>query len=181
MKRIIYLIAVISLFLLTGCNSMMNTPTKKVEKMLSMYQTKDEEVLKQLDDVLLAETILDNDLKDRYRELMKKQYSDLSYKIKNETIDGDSAIVEVEIDVYDYNSAINNVESNLINNSSNYVDETGNLLTSVYNEEKISLMENVKNRITYTINLTVSKIDDEWIVDDLTETERLKLHGLYAY
>ena len=159
MKRIIYLIAVISLFLLTGCNNMMNTPTKKVEKMLSMYQTKDEEVLKQLDDVLLAETILDNDLKDRYRELMKKQYSDLSYKIKNETIDGDSAIVEVEIDVYDYNSAINNVESNLINNSSNYVDETGNLLTSVYNEEKISLMENVKNRITYTINLTVSKID----------------------
>ena len=182
MKKIfLYLFVVLGLFTLTGCNTMMNTPTKKVEKLLSMYQTKDEEVLKQLDDVLLTETILDTNLKDRYRELMKKQYGNLSYQIKNETIDGDTAIVEVEIEVYDYNSAIENVENNLINNSGNYVDDTGNLLTSVYNEEKISLMENIKNRVTYTINFTVSKIDEEWIVDDLTETERLKLHGLYAY
>lgn len=182
MKKIfLYLLVVMSIFTLTGCNEMMNTPTKKVEKLLSMYQTKDEEVLKQLDDVLLTETILDTNLKDRYRELMKKQYSNLSYQIKDETIDGDSAVVEVEIEVYDYNSAIENVENNLMEDNTNYIDDTGNLLTSVYNEEKITLMENVKNRITYTINFTVSKIDDEWFVDDLTETERLKLHGLYAY
>ena len=182
MKKIfLSLFLVLSIFILTGCNTMMNTPTKKVEKLLSMYQTKDEEVLKQLDNVLLTETILDTDLKERYRELMKKQYGNLSYQIKDETIDGDVAVVEVEIEVYDYNSAIENVEDNLINDSSNYMDDTGNLLTSVYNEEKISLMENVKNRVTYTINFTVSRIEDEWIVDDLTETERLKLHGLYAY
>jgi len=182
MKKIfLSLFLVLSIFILTGCNTMMNTPTKKVEKLLSMYQTKDEEVLKQLDNVLLTETILDTDLKDRYRELMKKQYGNLSYQIKDETIDGDVAVVEVEIEVYDYNSAIENVEDNLINNSGNYVDDAGNLLTTVYNNEKITLMENIKNRVTYTINFTVSKIDDEWIVDDLTETERLKLHGLYAY
>lgn len=182
MKKIfLYLLVVIGIFTLTGCNTLMNTPTKKVEKLLSMYQTKDEEVLRQLDEVLLSETILDNDLKDRYRELMKKQYGELSYQIKDETVDGDSAVVEVEIEVYDYNSAIEDVENNLINDNSNYLDDTGNLLTSVYNEEKITLMENVKNRVTYTINFTVSKIDDEWFVDDLTETERMKLHGLYAY
>lgn len=181
MKKIfLFLLVVIGLVTLTGCNTMMNTPTKKVEKMLSMYQTKDKDVLDQLDEVLLSESILDNDLKDRYRELMKKQYGDLSYQIKNETIDGDTAVVEVEIEVYDYNSAIVNVENDLIENNGNYMDDSGNLLTSVYNEEKIRLMENVKNRVTYTINLTVSKIDDEWIVDDLTETERMKLHGLYA-
>ena len=33
----------------------------------------------------------------------------------------------------------------------------------------------------YTINFTLSKVDEEWIVDDLTETERMKIHGLYAY
>lgn len=169
------------LFLLTGCDSLMNTPVKKVEKLLSMYQTKDEEVLSQLDDVLLQDAILDNNLKDRYRELLKKQYGELSYKVKNETIDGDSATVEVEIEVYDYNSAVEELENRLVTDNSNYIDDTGNLLTSVYNEEKIRLMENVKSRVNYTINFTVSKIDDEWIVDDLTETERLKLHGLYAY
>lgn len=180
-KKILGLVVVVTLFILTGCNTMMNTPTKKVEKLLSMYQTKDEEVLRQLDDVLLTETILDTNLKDRYRELMKKQYSNLSYQIKDETVDGDVAVVETEIEVYDYNSAIENVENNLISDSNNYMDDTGNLLTNVYNEEKITLMENIKNRVTYTINFTVSKIDDEWVVDDLTETERLKLHGLYAY
>lgn len=182
MKKIMFsLVVMMAIFFLTGCNTLMNTPTKKVEKLLSMYQTKDEEVLRQLDDVLLGETILDNNLKERYRELMKRQYGDLSYQIKDETIDGNSANVEVEIEVYDYNSAIENVENNLIADNSNYVDDTGNLLTSVYNEEKISLMENVKSRITYTINFTVSKIEDQWFVDDLTETERMKLHGLYAY
>lgn len=182
MKKIfLYVLIGLSIITMTGCNTLMNTPTKKVEKLLSMYQTKDEEVLKQLDEVLLGETILDTNLKERYRKLMEKQYSDLTYKIKNETIDGDKATVEVEIEVYDYNSAITNVENNLINDNSNYVDDTGNIITSIYNEEKITLMENVKNRVTYTINFTVSKIDDEWYVDDLTETERMKLHGLYAY
>lgn len=182
MKKIfLYVLIGLSIITMTGCNTLMNTPTKKVEKLLSMYQTKDEEVLKQLDEVLLGETILDTNLKERYRKLMEKQYSDLTYKIKNETIDGDKATVEVEIEVYDYNSAITNVENNLINDNSNYVDDNGNIITSIYNEEKITLMENVKNRVTYTINFTVSKIDDEWYVDDLTETERMKLHGLYAY
>ena len=182
MKKIfLYVVAFFLIFTLTGCDTLMNTPTKKVEKLLSMYQKKDKEVLNQLDEVLLSETILDTDLKDRYRELMKKQYGELSYRVKDETIDGDSAVVEVEIEVYDYNSAIEQVEDNLISNNGNYMDDTGNLLTSVYNEEKIGLMEKVKNRVTYTINFTVSKIDNEWIVDDLTETERMKLHGLYAF
>ena len=34
--------------------------------------------------------------------LLKKQYQNLSYKIKEETEDGDNATVEVEIEVYDY-------------------------------------------------------------------------------
>ena len=53
--------------------------------------------------------------------------------------------------------------------------------TSKYNEYKIKLMEDMKERITYTINFTLSKVEDKWIVDDLTETERSKIHGLYAY
>ena len=182
MKKLILFFSIIGvIFTLTGCDTLMNTPTKRVEKLLSMYQTKDEEVLNQLDEAILSETILDNTLKDRYRNLMKKQYSDLSYKIKNETIDGNNAVIEVEIEVYDYNSAIKNLEDKLVTDNSNYIDDTGNLLTSKYNEEKIKLMEDVKSRVTYTLNLTVAKIDNKWIVDDLTETERMKLHGLYAY
>ena len=178
-KLFLLLIGVMALFTLTGCDSLMNTPTKRVEALLNSYKTEDKKVLEQLDKVLLSETIMDSSLKERYRNLMLRQYRDLTYKIKNETIDGNNATVEVEIMVYDYNSAIKEVEDKVLNDK-DYVDESGNIKTTKFNEEKIKRMEETKNRITYTINFTVAKIDNKWVVDDLTETERMKIHGLYA-
>ena len=56
MKKI--LILIVSLFLLTGCDTLMNTPTKRVENLLSKYQQQDSEVLTQLDNTL---GIIDSD------------------------------------------------------------------------------------------------------------------------
>ena len=42
-------------------------------------------------------------------------------------------------------------------------------------------MEEVKDRVKYTLELTLTKIDDEWELDNLTETERQKIHGIYNY
>ena len=180
MKKIL-LSLFIALFLLTGCNNLMNTPTKKVEYLLSKYQKNDEEVLKQLSDTLLSDTILENNQKERYNSIMKRQYSNLTYKVKNEAIDGNTAIVEVEIEVYDYAKSIKEIEDKLLENSDLYKDDTGEINTSLYNDDKLSSLENTSDRITYTINFTLSKVDEEWIVDDLTEAERMKIHGLYAY
>ena len=51
MKKKILMLAV-SLVLLTGCNDMMNTPTKRVEEYLGKYQILDSTVLTELDDVV---------------------------------------------------------------------------------------------------------------------------------
>lgn len=179
MKKII--IGLIIVLCLTGCNSLMNSPTKKVENMLSKYQTNDEIVLNQLDETLLTDAIMLPEQKERYKDIMKKQYQDLMYIIKDEAIDGKTAIVEVEIEVYDYAKAVTNTENDLINNSDNYKDTTGDINTTMYNDMKLTNLENMKDRVKYTINFTLSKVDEEWIVDDLTETERMKIHGLYAY
>lgn len=179
MKKV--LLFIISVFLLTGCDKLMNTPTKRVENLLSKYQTQDNEVLTQLDDTLREETLLNNDQKDRYRNLMIKQYKNLAYTVKNETIDGKSAVVEVEIEVYDYNKAITTSEDYLLNNASEFQDDLGQVNNTQYNDYKITQMEGVKDKVTYTINFTLSKVDDKWVIDDLTETERMKIHGLYAY
>ena len=159
----------------------MNTPTKKVEYLLSKYQKNDEMVARQLSDTLLADTFLNQEEKDRYQTIMERQYQNLTYKVKNEAIDGKTAVVEVEIEVYDYNKAIKNTEDFLLTNSSEFQDDEGNIITSKYNEYKLKAMEDMNDRITYTINFTLSKMEDEWLVDDLTEAERLKIHGLYAY
>ena len=180
MKRKI-LIFLISLFLITGCDNLMNTPTKKVEYLLGKYQKQDEEVLKQLDDTLLEDGVLSVTQKEKYKELLETQYKDLTYNVKDEAIDGKTAVVEVEIEVYDYNKAISESEDYLVNNKDEFLDENGVINTSKYNDYKLDSISKMKNRTKYTINFTLSKMDDEWIVDDLTDTERLKIHGLYAY
>ena len=148
---------------------------------LSKYQKNDEDVLNQLNDSLESDTIMDSTQKERYQSIMKRQYKDLTYKVKNEAIDGKTVMVEVEIEVYDYAKAIKEIENKLLENSDLYKDDTGEINVSLYSDDKLTNLENVKDRVTYTINFTLSKVDEEWIVDDLTETERMKIHGLYAY
>lgn len=177
----ILVIMLLGLIIITGCDNLMNTPSKKVENLLNKYQKNDEVVLKQLGDTLLSDTILSVSEKEEYKKLMQRQYSDLMFTIKNEAIDGKTAVVEVEIEVYDYNKAIVESENYLLANQGEFQDETGNVDTTKYNDYKLKAIGNMKNRITYTINFTLSKVDDEWLVDDLTETERMKIHGLYAY
>ena len=179
MKKI--LLILFGIVFIVGCANMMNTPTKKVEYLLSKYQKNDEDVLNQLNDSLESDTIMDSTQKERYQSIMKRQYKDLTYKVKNEAIDGKTAMVEVEIEVYDYAKAIKEIENKLLENSDLYKDDTGEINVSLYSDDKLTNLENVKDRVTYTINFTLSKVDEEWIVDDLTETERMKIHGLYAY
>ena len=102
------LLIIISIFFIVGCGNMMNTPTKKVEEFLSKYQTLDKKVIDQLDDVMEDADSFTDEQKEKYHDLMKKQYQNLSYKIKEETEDGDNAVVTVELEVLDYGSSISN-------------------------------------------------------------------------
>ena len=174
-------VLIFSVFLLTGCNNLMNNPTKKVELLLSKYQKKDEEVIKQLSDTLLSDTVLNDAEKNTYKELLERQYSDLTYKIKDEAIDGNTSVVEVEIEVYDYNKAVSDAEDYLVSHQDEFMGEDNTISTEKYNDYKLNAIKNMNDRIKYTINFTLSKIDEEWMVDDLTDVERKKIHGLYAY
>lgn len=174
-------IGVIVLFLVIGCGNMMNTPTKKVEDFLSKYQTQDEKVLTQLDEVIESAGTMTKEQKEKYRELMKKQYQNLSYKIKDETEDGDSATVEVEIEVYDYATSITESETYLTTNQDEFLDkETNKVNDEKFMDYKLEQLDNVKEKVKYTINFTLVKENDNWKLDDITEIDRQKLHGLYS-
>ena len=175
MKKV--LIAFIaSIFLLTGCeNNLMNTPTKRVETLLNNYVTLDEKVLEDLDEALLSETVMTEEQKDRYRNILKNQYQHLSYEIKDETI-------EVEIEVYNYKKIMDEAEGYLTSNPNEFLSEDGTMTdVSKFNDYKLDRLEEAKDKVTYTLNLTLKKIDDKWQLDDLTDTEISKIHGLYDY
>ena len=209
MKKILIYLSLFIL-LITGCTNNMNTPTKKVEEFLGKYQSMDSEVLTQLDDIVSTDTTMTDDEKKDYRSLMEKQYQNLSYKIKDEEIDGDNATVLVEIEVFDYATSINksrkyydehpdefkdedkatinddNKDNNKDDNTlgdkaSDVVDSAKDKIeeSSKYIEYKIKQMMNVTDKIKYEITFHLTKVNGTWKVDDISDIDRQKIHGLY--
>lgn len=178
MKRLFILIC--GLFIVVGCDQMMNTPTKQVENFLSKYQTLDNKVIEQLDEVIDTAGTMTKEQKEKYRELMKKQYKNLSYKIKDDTEDGNEATVEVEIEVYDYATAIKNSETFFLTNKDEFLDEDLVVDDVKFMDYKLEQMDEVKDKVKYTINFVLEKEDKEWELEDITDIDRQKLHGLYS-
>ena len=157
----------------------MNTPTKEVEKFLGKYQRMDNKVLEQLKSVLENDTTMTNKQKDDYKELMKKQYQNLAYKIKDEKTDGDHAEIVTEIEVYDYAKAMIQADKYLKENNEEFVLEDGTTDEEKFMDYKIKQMKELKDKITYTITFTLTKKDDVWTLDDITDIDRQKIHGIY--
>ena len=94
MKKLLSLIFI--LIILSGCGN--NTAKGAVESYLKKYKTLDSEVLVDLENVVEKEN-LSEDAKDKYRDVLKKQYKDLAYEILDEKYDGDISYVTVKIKV----------------------------------------------------------------------------------
>ena len=179
MKKILFIFLSFLLIFTSACDNVGNTPTKKVEELMGKYQSVDEDVLDDLNNVITSETNLTTEQQERYRKLIEKQYRNLTYEIKDERVDGDNATVEVEIQVIDLAKTNAEAEEYLTNNRDEFNDDTGTYSQEKYTNYKLDKMEDSKDKITYTLQLTLTKEDNEWELDNLTETERQKIHGIY--
>ena len=124
MKKVLYFLVAIVLF--TGCSctaNMGNTPTKKVEEYLNKYQTNDDDVVSDLDEVLTNDTTLTADERNEYSDFMKAHYRDMQYEIKDETIDGDTATVDAEVTVRNYAIDIRIANDYRLNNPDKFDDD----------------------------------------------------------
>lgn len=168
MKKILSLF--IFLLLLVGC-SLSNTPTSKVEELFSKYQTLDSDIKSGIDDILDSES-LSIDQKDRYRKLIEKQYRNLTYQIMNERIDGNIATITTEIEVMDYKKAINDTTA--------YYYGKDDYTVMEYNDTKLDNLENIKDKVIYTIDFEVIKDEDgNWRLSSLDNDTIKKIQGMY--
>ena len=200
-KKLVVFLSLLVMFV-TGCgNDNMNTPTSKVEEFLGRYQSMDSEVLTQLDNVISNDTTMDDDQKKDYKTLMEKQYQNLSYKIKDEEINEDEADVLVEIEVYDYANSIvesreyytehrDEFDDEKIGNDgadtdNDGKDEEGEIVggavdtISSFITYKIKQLMDVTDKAKYEITFHLTKEDGEWKIEDLTDVDRQKIHGLF--
>lgn len=158
-------LAFLGLLSLTGCADLINTPTRKTEELFGKYQTLDEEIAGEIDD-LVNQGTLTSDQQDRYRKVLEKQYKNLVYDVKEEKVDGDTAIVTVEIEVLDYRNAVLELENN-------------ENITNNYLESRLQALENAKEKVKYTLDISLSKVDKQWQVNPLSEIDIKKIQGMY--
>lgn len=180
MKKFLCLLG--ALIVMTGCSlteNMDNTPTKKVEAMLAKYQSLDADVLADLDEVVNTEDLFDNDQKDQYREIMKKHYQDLTYTIKDETIDGDNAVVTVEIEVNDYSKVMANADQYLEDNREQFYNEENEYDEGLFTKYRLDQLKDADEKVKYTLELSLTKKNGEWVLDELSESDRSKINGMY--
>lgn len=169
-----FLLSLLVLFVMVGCDNVGNTPTKKVENYLHKYQTLDKDVLSDLDNTLALDNTITEEERDNYRDFMKKHYQDLEYEIKNETINGNSANVEVEVTVRDY--------SNVVRDANNYKNENPDQFNDQlsFSNYRLEQLKQVEEKITYTITFTLTKQDEKWILDQPSNADLNKINGLYT-
>lgn len=168
---------------LTGCatTNLLNTPTKRVEMFFSKYQSLDDDVLEQLNTVVDDKISFTDEQRQDYIEVMKKHYQALKYEIKDETIDGDTAVVTTEIEVVDYSRILTEADTYLEANPEEFNDENGEYSETVFNEYRIDKLKEAEDKVKYTIDIYLTKIGDEWVIDDLDSDTADKIQGIYEY
>ena len=155
------------LLFLVGCE-MGNTPTAKVEDLFMKYQKLDNDIDVGINEVLVDQSMSEAQ-KERYREILEKQYKNLSYEVLEELVDGDNATVMVEVEVIDYKRSINDL---VFDNTVQTKEQ--------YDDEKLNRLENAKDKVTYTLELGLTK-DEEgmWRLNALTNEDIKKIQGMY--
>lgn len=150
MKKIVFLILMI--VFLTGCQN--SNPKIVVKEYLEEYRNYTDNVEENLNG-FIDKYGLSKEEKENYLLLMKKQFVNLKYKIKDVIYDGYKADVIVEITVLDY--------KNLKNINSNF--------------DFKELFKQTKN-IKYTLVFKTKYENNKWILEEPDEDTLLKIKGL---
>lgn len=177
-KKILVVLCAILLFTGCSCSINDNKPEEAVETFFEKYRAKDDDIITQLKETIENEDLTD-DSKEKYQELMEKQYDQFAYVIKDTKEEDNEATVTVELTVLNYRSAILEAEEELKNNPDKFNDEEGNFSEEKYMDYKIEKMQEVTDTTTHTIELSLTKENGMWDVGQLSSDDISKLHGLY--
>ena len=163
-KKVLLLSLFVLSFVLFGC-TFNNTPKAQVESLLMKYQKNTDTIMTELNDYMKTLDINETDYEE-YKKIYTRQYTDLTYEIKDELIDGDNASVTAQIEVYDYYKTENDAIKYTTENSDEFT------VNGVYDaakvmKYKIDKMNTTKDRVTYTVIFSLRKIDEQWTIEKL--------------
>lgn len=176
MKKILTILMM--LIILTGCGG--NTPKGAVDNYLKKYRNLDSEVLVDLEELVKKEN-LSKEQEEKYRDVLKKQYKDLSFEIVEEEYNDDVSYVTVKVSVYDLYKAQSDASKYLANNPEKFYNENNEYDNSLYLNYKLDEMKNMTDKVEYNVTFTVIKENDKYVVEQPSEEVLQKIHGIYNY
>lgn len=177
MKKLLVIpFLVLTLF---GC-SLNETPTSKVEAYLNNYVSLSDTVLTDLDTTVSGENLSDKN-KSIYKEVLKRQYENLKYEIKDETINGDKANVKVKIKVYDLYKSTNESQKYRDEHLEDFNDDAGVFDSEKFSKYRLDEMLKMNDTIEYEVTFDLEKKDNTWVLQEPSREVLEKLHGLYNY
>ena len=158
MKKIISLI-IVSLFLF-GCGCTNMSAKNAVTDYLSQYNNLTDEVIDDIDKTISSEDLTEEE---------KEKYN------------GDQAVITAKISVYDLYKAEKDAKEYMTNNTEEFYDSNNIYSNKKYIDYKLDQMKKMNDKITYTIEFNVSKKDGKWVVEQPSQTDLEKIHGIYNY
>lgn len=181
MKKVYKVLLVVGICLvLAGCGCMKKTAKGAVQDYLNQYKNLSSNVISSMDDVVNDENLTDSQ-KEKYRDILKRQYQDLKYEITSEKYDGDNATVEAKITVYDLYK-VQKDANNYLTNSGDEFKENGIYSNDLFMNYKLDKMKKVTDTVEYNIIFNVTKDDKgNYKVNDLSNSDLEKIHGVYNY
>ena len=60
-------------------------------------------------------------------------------------------------------------------------DEEGKYDKTLFTKYRLDKLKEAKDTVKYTLDMTLTKVDDEWQLDDLSDIDEKKIHGMYEY
>ena len=177
MKKIILII--MSILLLPAC-TISNSPSSKVKEYLNQYNNLSDSVKLDLESKVASENLSDENKK-VYKDLLTKQYRNMKYEIKDETINGDQANVKVNITVLDYYKGQKAADEYVKSNPKEFYNDNQIFNNESFNTYKLKQMSKVKDTVNYDITLNLNKVDGQWKLESPDRITLEKIHGLYDY
>lgn len=178
-KKILSLILLLSCFLLIGCGEEM-TPMQAVDDYLQKYITLDDSIMDQLNEFVNNEDLTEEQ-KSTYKEILRNQYSSLTYTLKNENIDGEIAYVTAKIQVKDLYKVQKDATLYYEEHKDEFNDDNGVYDATKFLNYKLLQMKDATDTMEYEIEFKVVKNDNDWDVSQLSNEDLQKIHGIYEH
>ena len=158
-----YLVFFLCIFCLVGCTnkSSKEAVIEYLEKYRNFTAEIEESLMKDLESVNWTK-----EQKEKYILLMKKQFVNLKYKIKEEIYNGEEATVLVDITVYNYHNSKREALKEQ-DESQNYIDKV------------LEKMNNETHTIKYTLVFKTNYKEGIWVLEQPSEETLKKIEGVY--